>query len=179
MRYPEIPQSFNISKILYSFIVIVVNILLTCGVIFIHSETLQDSFIGVLLLVPPIVLQSLSHQYPDVFHYVWGGMFGATALIISILYLYAFLNIFRVDHDKTINAYAMIVLMVSLVYIIPYIAVPYILTAINHIWTFASTLFKIPKEPNYMWKDMVFPSLVIGNLLAVFGVIANNIIQLQ
>lgn len=178
MKYPEIPGSFSISKISYSIIVIIANIALTSGILFLHSERLNGNVMGLLLLVPPMVLQILSQTYPDEYYYVWGGMFGITALIISVLYLYAFLSIFKVDNDKQINVYALILLIVSAVYVIPYIITPYALILINHIWSFASTLFVISKEPNYIWKDMIFPSLILGNLLAVFGVFANNIIQL-
>lgn len=67
-------------------------------------------------------------------------------------------------------------LLLSVLYLIPQLAVPFMNRGMEQAWNKASGIFRIPKDPGYVWKDMVIPSISVGISFIVLSFLIKKII---
>ena len=125
------------------------------------------------MLVPILVAQTLANAKPNLFYYMWYGWYGILRIIGSILLIPGLVVLFHPKKDLYMDPYIMICIILCFLFVIPTMVTPLLIRGIDRLWDVVhqSKLLLIPKEPNYIFTDMVFPSLAISILLLI---VANN-----
>jgi hypothetical protein len=72
---------------------------------------------------------------------------------------------------------SLIFLILMTIHVIPFILLPIGMNLIESLWGSLSSVLQIGNNPNYILKDIMFPSLLMGMTLIGVGHAANNMIQ--
>lgn len=167
----------SFDKIMYAFNVFIMYSLLVILIVFAGSNLYEDQLKGLLLLVPLLVANSMASMSPDEFYYMWNGSYDMIKILSIFVYIPAFLLLFNLKEGQKIEMYSLVIISLMLIYLFPQMIMPNIMDLIDYIWERLSSVLNISPRPNYIWRDIVFPSICTGGALIVSGVSVKAILQ--
>jgi Na+-translocating ferredoxin:NAD+ oxidoreductase RnfE subunit len=91
MKYPEIPEEVNVSKVMYGVNILIATSLVAAILVFLNGSALEERIIGLLLFIPPIVANSLAIANPEAFHYMWFGLYDIQKVLSIFFFIPAIL----------------------------------------------------------------------------------------
>ena len=122
--------------------------------------------IGLIVLVPPLVANTLGIINKNSFGILWSSWFDILQILWYSIILVGFIILF--SSDKKIKAIPFILSVGLFIYLIPNLIIPEIVQLLDSL-----------VEVNYIFMDMVLPSILLSVSLLGFGLTLNKYIFIQ